>query len=242
MRTLNRLLSFALLAGYLQNGWAAEPITLFYDPRPPYLIRQDDGSATGLTATPAALAFLHAGIAYRWKIASSNEQLEALKHGNLQACSVGWFKTPEREHWVKYTHAIYQDHPMVVLANKNIAFPADSTLAAVLASQHYTLLVKDQYSYGPTLDAMLATTHPKRMTTSRQLQEMVLMIAAQRADLMLAAQEEAIYYLEKAQLAQGQITLHKFPDMPEGNKRYIICSPTVSDALIEQLNAAIDNN
>lgn len=45
---------------------AAEPITLLYNERPPYLVTEADGAVSGLTATPATRALRAAGLDFVW--------------------------------------------------------------------------------------------------------------------------------------------------------------------------------
>ena len=71
------------------------PITLAYNDRPPYILSLPDGSAAGLTATPAAQAFKAAGIPVIWKKSPTNRQLAELKENTDRQCAVGWFKNPE---------------------------------------------------------------------------------------------------------------------------------------------------
>lgn len=43
-----------------------DPVMLYYNDRPPYIVELPDGSAAGLTATPAGNAFRAAGIPVVW--------------------------------------------------------------------------------------------------------------------------------------------------------------------------------
>lgn len=76
-------------------------------------------------------------------------------------CVVGWFKNPEREAFVKYSHAIYQDKPQTALARAdNRKLQNDMTLDDLLSPPELKLLIKDSYSYGAFLDDKIVRHHP----------------------------------------------------------------------------------
>ena len=219
-------------------AWAQETVTLHYNERPPYLISVPNGPPKGLTATPAANAFKSAGIPVRWSKTPTNRQLAAVKESAMN-CAVGWFKTPERERFAKFTKAIYKDKPTVILANRQFAFKEGSTLAAVLGSKDVRVLVKQQFSYGAYIDDLLERLHPAMISTASENFQMVQMIQAHRADFMFVAEEEASYLVEQAGFRPGDLRVIRFPDVPDGEKRYIMCSKQIPDAVIVRLNKAI---
>ena len=60
---------------------------------------------------------------------------------------------------------------------------------------------------------------------------MLQMIQAGRADFMFLAEEEARYLVEQAGFNMSSFQLIRFPDMPLGEKRYIMCSKHVPDEI-----------
>lgn len=219
---------------------AQGPITLAYNDRPPYIVALQDGSAVGLTATPAANAFRHAGIPMIWKKVPTNRQLAILKDNTGRDCAIGWFKNAEREQYLKFTKAIYRDRPTVLLANREFVFQPNETLQSMLSRQEVRVLVKDRFSYGAYIDGLLANVKPQTVITTNENLQMVEMIRARRADFMFAAEEEARYLIEQAGFKTHDFKMIRPPDMPPGEKRFIVCSKMVEDEIIAKLNASIE--
>ncbi len=226
-------------AGLGLGAAAADTIELYYFERPPYMAtRPGSDEPVGLTATPAAQAFRAAGIGVRWVPLPSARQLVTLADSKVPACAVGWFRTAEREQQFKFTRAIYRDRPTVALARTDFTPPAP-TLAQALREPGLTVLVKAGFSYGAQVDTLLAQLGPGRVVTSADSLAMVQMVAAQRASVMFAAEEEAAYLVEQALGSPGALKIVHFSDLPPGERRHILCSKAVPDALIERLNKAI---
>lgn len=221
-------------------GRADEAIQLDYNDRPPYQVPAADGSAAGLTATPAARAFKGAGIAMRWAKVPTNRQLFNLKANTDLECGIGWFKNPERLLFAKFTKPIYRDLPTVALANNQFKAPPGAKLEDVLALPGVRVLAKDNYSYGPFIDGLLARLKPTVIRTTSENSLMVEMVRLGRADFMFVAEEEAKYLTEEAGSSMAEFHLVRFPDMPKGERRHLMCSLRVPDDLIARLNRAID--
>lgn len=218
---------------------AAEPFTLYYNERPPYLVKSaHDDRVAGLTADPAARAVEGAGFVPRWTSLPSTRQLVTLREERVPACAVGWFKNPERELSFKFTKPIYRDKPTVAIARSD--FEARSSKLAELVQQPgLRVLVKDKYSYGPWIDALLARARPQTFSTTEENVQMVRMIAGGRADIMLSSQEEAQYLLTQSSVSGTAVKVLRFDDVPPGEKRYLMCSRDVPDEIIQRFDKAI---
>lgn len=220
-------------------GHAAEPIKLFYNDRPPYLVPAPDGSASGLTGTPSGQAFITAGVPFVWAKMPTNRQLLSFKKGEAAECGIGWFRNPERELFAKFTKAIYRDKPTVALARNGFTVKPGTRLEDVMASKSTHILAKDNYSYGAYIDGLIARLKPKVIHTTSENSLMVEMIRMGRADFMFVAEEEASFLVEEAGASAKDFHLIRFPDMPDGERRHIMCSKHVPDEVIQRLNKAI---
>ena len=219
---------------------AAEPIELYYNERPPYLVTSPDGrGVSGLTGTPAARAFERAGIAHTWVQMPTSRQIATLKQNERPACAVGWFRNEERERFARYTRPIYRDRPTVALAHAGFDTKHQRLDGVFSHSPGTKVLVKAGFSYGPYIDALLARWSQAALTTNAENTEMVRMVSMHRGDFMFAAEEEADYLVEKAGVPRERVRLIRFSDMPEGESRHIICSMKVPASLIERLDIAI---
>lgn len=217
----------------------AQTVTLHYHPRPPY-VSMVDGVLTGLTGAPALAAFQSTGAPFVVLETPASRFLLALEKNAGLDCGIGWFKNPAREAIGKFTKPIYQGRPLGALTlASNDRLRTGEPVESVLADDSLVLLVKQSYSYGAVLDAMLDKFQPRREKTTGESVQMVQMLAAKRADYMFSAPEEAYVSIEAAGLAPAVFKLVALKNMPEGERRHILCSKNVPDDFIAKLNAAI---
>lgn len=240
--TMAQVGSRAFLVGAVigaASNATGQVVALHYNSRPPYLIVQE-GTLSGLTGSAAIAAFKASGVPFVIKETPAARQLKVVKDNEGMDCGVGWFKNPEREAYAKFTKPIYQDEPQIVLtAADNTKIKATDSIESVLGNQDLNLLVKNSYSYGKALDAMIEKYRPRRQTVSAENIQMFKMVQAQRADYMFAAPEEAAVTIPIAGFQPSQFNLIKLAHMPKGEYRYIMCSQSVPDDTIARLNEAI---
>ncbi|MGQ0711907.1 MAG: substrate-binding periplasmic protein [Rhodoferax sp.] len=231
------LVAVSMVAGPL--ALAQSLLKIQYNERVPYQVTQDNGTVTGLTATPIARALLEAGIPHQWEKVPTNRQLANIKANTDTVCGVGWFQNPERLQFAKFSRPVYRDQPTVLLARSGFAVPERSTLEAVLARPGVRVLVKDNYSYGPFIDGLLARLQPHLVKTTSENAAMVAMVRLERADFMFISEEEAPVVMAEAGLAPKDLQIARAADMPKGERRHLMCSPLVSDDTLRRLNQAL---
>lgn len=231
----------AVFCCLLSSAQASEAtVQVLYSERPPYMIASPDGGPSGLTGTPGTRAFKLAGVAVRWQALPTNRQLLMIRDGSAPACAIGWFRTPEREQYAKFTRAIYHDRDWTVLARSSLAEQGDTSLQELMQRKDVRILVKDNYSYGSELDKMLARINPIIAVSTAPTMKMVQSISLGAADMMFVSEEEGNYIMEHQSAQQArQLRLLHFKDMPHGPERHIMCSKSVPDTLIARLNQAI---
>src|SRR5471030_1151474 len=127
---------------------AEDTITVTYSERPPYMGSVPGDGPSGLTGTPTVAAFRQAGIPASWTRLPTNRQLLMIREPTAKNCAIGWFWTPERELFAKFTKPIYRDKDWQVLANAAFASRGDTSLEAVLLRHETRIIVKDKFSYG----------------------------------------------------------------------------------------------
>ncbi|MEK8081182.1 substrate-binding periplasmic protein [Pseudomonas sp. XK-1] len=215
-------------------------ITLHYNERAPYLQTLENGEIAGLTATPAAQALRHAGIDFKWEKTPSNRQIQLLERNAGVDCMVGWFKNPQRELIGNFSLPLYQDKPTIGLALfSNINIDSGSPLAQVLQNRELRLLVKDGYSYGEHIDALIHQLDPRRMKTTVENINMLRMIALDRADYFFIAEEEASELIRQSEFEPGDFKYIHFSDSPDGGQRHLWCSKQVPQHSLDRINRAI---
>lgn len=235
-RRLQVLASAAMLAS--APVLADDKITLSFNERPPYLIADANGAATGLTGTPAAEAFKKAGIDIVWSKVPPNHQLAVIKEGGPN-CAIGWYKTAEREQFAKFTKPIYRDKPSILLANPNFHGKDGEKLGDILGSKGVRVLIKEHFSYGPFIDGALEKYKPTTTISNGTSTQMLQLVGANSVDFMFVSEEEAQYLVEQSGLGAQKFKQLHMSDMPKGDYRYIMCSKQVPDDVIAKLNKAI---
>lgn len=215
-------------------------VHVLYSERPPYLMAAAEGGPSGLTGTPATRAFRQAGISVRWSNLPTNRQLQTVRDSKTPSCAIGWFRTPERERYAKFTRAIYHDRDWTMLAHASVAERLEGNLQELMQRRDVRILVKDNYSYGSELDKLLARNNPLIAVSTAPTAKMVQSISKGAADLMFVSEEEGSYIMEHHPTEQtSHLRLLRHKDLPRGPERYVMCSKSTPDALIERLNAAI---
>lgn len=236
-RTPAWLLAVLLCSATAQGN---ELITLHYNERAPYLQTLDNGKIAGLTATPAEQALRRAGIAFNWEKTPSNRQIQLLEKNASADCMVGWFKNPQRELIGNYSLPLYQDKPTIGLALfSNIHIDSGSSLAQVLQNRELRLLIKDGYSYGEHIDALIHKLEPRRIKTTVENMNMLRMIALDRADYFFIAEEEASGLIQQSEFDPGDFKYIRFSDNPDGGQRHLWCSKQVSQQSLKKTDQAI---
>lgn len=218
----------------------ASTITLHYNQRVPYAYAED-GVVKGLLATPVSHAFDRAAVPYQWAATPMARQLDRIKSNRGLDCLAGRFKTSDRLQWARYSHAIYRDRPQGLLVRSNDAHvKALPTLAAALRAPTVKLLVKSGYYYGPVIDDFISQRAQPPLKTFDENHDMLRQVHRKMADAFVIAPEEADALLAHTPLPRQDFAFLTFPDAPQGELRYIMCSHNVPLSTMEQLNAAID--
>lgn len=220
-------------------GAMAAPLELQIVQRPPYLMVGPDQSMDGIAIRPTAAAFKKAGIDVIWREVPALRQLQRLKSNQERVCSVGWYKTAERQKFAKFTNPVSQDSPWAAFANGGFAPTAGANVRGLLASSSVSVLIKTGFVYGDFLDRELAAMKAQRIDTMADMPQVLLMIEAGRAQLTFAPIEEIQYYLSKHSSGADATSIITFDEMPAGYHRHLMCSKLVEDELIARFNAAL---
>lgn len=213
-------------------------LRIHYHIRPPF-IDFKDSKVVGLTGALAVRIFEDAKIPFVLLETPASRQLKVMELSKGFDCAVGWFKTPERETYAQFSEPIYHDKPQVALTQAdNKVLKQSIKLEDLFKNSELSLLVKDNYSYGPVIDQMIKELHPKVLSTSNESAQMIEMVRQKRVDYMLITQEEAedVIKEEKPKSSLKKVTL---TNAPVGEFRHIICSKKVPADVMKTLNHSI---
>lgn len=216
---------------------AAAEVSVYFEERAPY-VTMENGKLGGIVGSGVQKAFEGSKIAFKYAAIPAKRQLAAIEASNEAVCGVGWFKNPQREAFALFSNPLYKDKPTALLIRKNDArFETLQSVAELAQNDKLTILVKGGYSYGQFLDETIKSSKLKQTQTFEDNQKMAELIASNRADFMFVAQEEA-QLLIGAQ--KDFLAIKSLNDMPQGNKRYLMCSKKVDPSTVQALNNFID--
>lgn len=219
---------------------SSQIIRLYYNERPPFLESQENAQVAGLTATPARQGFERAGIAYEWKKATAETQLDVIRANREPACLVGWYRLPERELIGKFSDPIYVGQQMIALhlaSNKKI--DGRVKVSHLFQDKNLILLVKNAYSYGKRLDHLINEFAPRTEVANAENLNMLSMLVYQRADYFLLGEDEAMALIKRSAYPKSNFKFTYFQEPIHEDSRHLWCSKQVPDSVIKKFNAAL---
>lgn len=250
------LAALALLAFSVAPAPAQQPrqATVVYFERPPYYYTHQ-GQPGGFLLAIARNAFEAAGLEVGYESAPP-KRIMARMHEGGRLCSVGWFRTPEREAFALFSVPIYRGQPLVLVAawRSRERLAGMTTLAEVFAVPGLTWGVPGGYAYGAVVDALRARLEPRVADAPVALDQMLAMLGAGRFDYLLLAPEElplldpdGAVGEDREQPARspegserhGDFLVLPLADLPDGPARHIMCTPGVGPAFMERLDQGI---
>lgn len=231
----NNLLKLSLASCLLATFSFAQSVEIVYEKRPPY-IEKKENTITGILGDVLINALDKAKITYTIHEKPSKRHLHEIKANRSVLCAVGWFKNPEREKFAKYTKPLYQDKPMGILTRTNHPLIKENlTIDQLLSNKSLIILGKKSYSYGKFIDEKIKEYNNKKRDVNSDNITMLKLIEKKRADFMFISYEEATSLL-KEYSNKDALQFVALKEMPEGNKRYLICSKKTDDTIINLIN------
>ncbi len=221
------------------SSWAND-LTVLYFQRPHY-DNTINNHADGLLVKLSRKIFKKADIKPNFIENPPARIMVAIKTNQKRVCSIGWFKNEKRKSFAKFSLPIYQNKPLVILTTnvKQNLFDKHKTIKDVFADQTLSLSTIDSFSYGKSIDTWINNYAPKIHKISSNQSLLPKLILNNRASYMLIAPEEIDMMLHNAELERKYFVAISKPDIPVGNRRYIIYSNQVPDSIVNRINNAI---
>lgn len=231
--------AFAVSLFSTDSGRASDPLIMVYADRPPYYLSLEGGEIGGVVGGPIAKALDAAGIRTEWVWQRFHRQLVTIKRGKPPVCSPGWFKTHARESFAVFSDPVHRDEPQVIVIDAaDIDLFPHKTLASLISDPNLRLGTKRGYSYGPYADSLIVRYNPPIDRTGRDIGSLIDLMQEDLFDYtMMAGEEFALFADERAKVGRPIHAL-SFPDVPPGNRRYLMCSRNIDPAVLEKFNAA----
>lgn len=225
-----------------QSAMADDTLLILFRDKPPYSYVAN-GVMSGFLLERTRELLKRAGISGQFMEMPPKRIFQEIQSNKLPVCSFGWYKTPERETYAKFSKPIHQDRPHVVLAATNALdrIKKHKTLASLMVDAGMSLSLADGVSYGPELERLIAAFPGRIDQGSIAPLQVANKVSVHRADFMFIDQEDYDYLMKtNPEFRDEKLVRIEFPDLPAGLKRYILCSRQVSDEVMTRIDAAID--
>ncbi|MFZ6861749.1 hypothetical protein ACO0K7_03895 [Undibacterium sp. Ji67W] len=223
----------------ISNNLQAEPLKLYYETRPPFTFLENN-ELKGTLGTRATELFKDAGIAFTLYEAPVARQQLLITNNKEKACAIGFYWTNTRAKSGKYTVAFARGSSQgIVFRNENPKLASTNTLGSLLSNPGLSIVLRNGYSYGETLDNMLEKAKAQILRPSEDSHGRVKLVLMGIVDAALFSPEEAEYQISQFSSQPNSLKFRQFRDSPEGKLRYIYCSKMVDDQVITNLNETL---
>lgn len=217
---------------------AAEPLVVTYPEKPPYYYTEA-GVARGQLLELATRIFATAGIPAVFAARPAPRALGEVAESGANVCSLGWFKSVEREKFARFSRPIYRDRPirLLVRADRRKDFENLASLEQVLVAPQFRIGVVAGFSYGMAPDALLQRAGGRVTARVSRVEQLFGMVGHGRIDLAPVNEMEFSHFTRSPQ--PSALALLAFADAPPGNLRYLMCGRGVPATTMERIDAAI---
>lgn len=218
----------------------AEDLTVVYLERPPYYFTEND-QPEGFLLSLTQDILDSAQISATFTPMPPNRILATLQADNQPTCTVGWFRTPEREDFALFSRPIYRDKPIVVLTTTTLApdLRQHSSLTDLFSDFRQTMAQVSSFSHGRIVDDLIQQHAVRTIVVASGQKTLPRLIAEGRATYMLIAPEEVETLLLISGLDPTLFTTLTMTDAPQGNLRYLMFNKSIPMELLDKINAAI---
>ncbi len=243
-RTIVVLSATAILvvAAWANAGPLSEPdisITLFVFNRPPYYLIEHDRPTGGFLLDMALAVFNQAGIDVKIKEMPPKRILSLLQGRDAPACAVGWFATPERQAFARFSSPLYRNGSIGVVVNAERHQTAEAPVSLdALLQQHAILGLRDGFSYGEAIDRQLLE-HPGSTKRFAETRQMFRLVALNRLDAVLIEPEVMAWEQRTNPGLTDRLRFLPLADAPSGLDRRIMCHKAVPQVVMDRIDAAI---
>lgn len=215
-------------------------LRVYYLEFPPYYYTNAEDEPDGFLLNRAKAIFEEADIEPVWEPMPAKRILQEL-HSSSPAASIGWFKTPNRETYARFSLPIYRNKPLEVLhlARNSGDFENKRSLGDVLRDRNLELGVLEGYSYGYFVDSCLLRDKPRVRYVVGEYAQLVGMLGLGRFDYILVSPEETQQLVAYTDMSTDEFCMKKMEDIPDGNLRFLMFSQGVPQEMLDKVNQAI---
>ena len=227
---------WCMAAGAEEN----DVINLHYDNRPPLIMVDEQGHASGILAEPVVRIFAQARLRIKWQRTPNKRARTALKMSTGNDCSFGWYKTAERETFAVFSLPYYLDKPPAGLVRADFVGAEWSNAAQLLGRPNISLTLRDGVAYGEYIDRLIDRMPQSQVTRlNTDSVPIAKMIHTGHTDLTILPLEEVSQVISSAGLRSQDFRILFFVDLPHQDYRYVVCSRATDPQVVLRINKAI---
>jgi len=233
-------LALAALAASTAAMAQGDPLTVLVFHRPPYYVVEKGQRYGGFLLDHTKNILDAAHIPFRFEEAPPKRILKTLEEGEQPACAVGWFITPERETFARFSEPIFTGRPMGVAVRTGIlrTLPHTPTADALLW-RGMRLGLRQGFSYGDWLDAKLAGHRHAADLSVAENDRLLEMIARGRIDYTFIGPEEYDWLVSRHPELREKTRFMALGGVPPETPRHIMCSKSLPPETMARIDAAI---
>lgn len=208
--------------------------------RPPFLTALPNEQG-GALVEMTLMVLEQVGLKARLVPSTFTEILAIFREGTPFACAPGFYRTPDRERFSRFSAPIYRQLPPALIVRREHAARATTQRSVdALLTSGLRVVLSEGYWYGPWLASALRRTGYTPART-RDDAEMVLRSIIDRThDLTFMGYEEAMHLLHTRDDLHAHLVTRPVPDAPEGEPRCLMLGRGVPPALAARIDSAID--
>lgn len=220
----------------------AAPATLVlgYVPRPG-MAEEIDGKPAGTYMLVALAAAQKSGLPFELRALPQKRLMTQVSTNQPNFCALGIYVTPERSAFARFSRPFFRDPRFIVVAakRKEAAFRAHKTFLSLSQDPALRLGLIAGFAYGPELDPLLGQMKGNREEFVGTYFQNFGKIALGRIDYAITFPREYETVMAHSKEINAQLMRVDYPDIPMGRLRHFMCSKSVDDAVLNQINAGI---
>ncbi len=234
----------------VNTALAGQTLTWLEAPAPPFFIQEGELKGQGYEDMVTQIVIDRLPeYQHEHLVASITRHYQEFKEGR-QACSIGLFKTPEREKFLYFSKPSFFTLPVVIVINKeNYAAFAKAKSVKLADVLHKNLVIgrAKNRSYGKNIDDVLARQGTDQNTYSFEGGDLSLtlfeMLKRHRLDGLLSLPEEAMYHAERLGIRDKimTLTIEETQNSYESWFSYVACAKTAwGKETIDKINTILE--
>jgi len=229
------LLSVGVIKSMITTAMA-DPITLYYENRPPFTYVQAN-QLMGAEGKPAADAFKATGVDFILSEAPGAREINLIEKNLEPACAVGLHRLAEREKLGKFSVPLYfKQSKGLIVRSDNRKINSYTTWSEMLANPLVSIVVRNGYSYGEKLDSILAHAKARVKRPAAESHERIRLILEGTTDGAVFTPIEAEYQIKQFGEEGRALRVMHFTDSPPPEPAYLYCSNSVDDKILTKVD------